>query len=293
MSTLQPGILLPPPRAARHLTFLLRPEADPRPELARLAELNLGAEIVVGLGPSTISKLGVHVPGLHEPPTLAAAGLSVPVTPAALWCWLRGEDPGVLLQAGRQLTELLGPSYQLQGIRDTFLYAGGRDLTGYEDGTENPKGELAVAAAMAVGQGPGLDGGSFAALQVWVHDLKRFEGFSPERQDALMGRRRRDNEELDDAPVSAHVKRSAQESYEPAAFLLRRSMPWTEGEAAGLAFLAFGHSFDAFEAILRRMLGSEDGIQDALFQYSRPVSTAYFWCPPIRAAQLDLSALGL
>ena len=293
MPSLQPGILQPPPRAARHLTFLLRPGRDPRPELARLAELNLGTEIVVGLGPSTISKLGANVPGLHEPPTLTAAGQSVPVTPAALWCWLRGEDPGVLLQGGRQLAELLGPSYQLQGVRDTFLYAGGRDLTGYEDGTENPKDEAAVAAAMAVGQGPGLDGGSFAALQVWVHDLKRFESFSPQEQDALMGRRRRDNEELDDAPVSAHVKRSAQESYEPAAFLLRRSMPWTEGEAAGLAFLAFGHSFDAFEAILRRMLGYEDGIQDGLFQYSRPVSTAYFWCPPIRLDQLDLSALGL
>jgi len=258
-----------------------------------LAQLNLGDEMVVGMGPASVSALGAKIPGLHEPPLLSAAGLSVPVTPAALWCWLRGEDRGVLLQGGRQLQELLAPSYQLQGIRDTFLYAGGRDLTGYEDGTENPKGEEATAAAMAVGQGAGLDGGSFAALQVWVHDLKRFEGFSPERQDALMGRRRRDNAELDDAPMSAHVKRSAQESYEPAAFLLRRSMPWTEGEAAGLAFLAFGHSFDAFEAILRRMIGSEDGIVDGLFQYSRPLSMAYFWCPPIQGTQLDLSALGL
>lgn len=258
-----------------------------------MAELNLGEEIVVGLGPSTVSALGAKVPGLHEPPVLSAAGLSLPVTPAALWCWLRGEDPGVLLQGGRQLQELLAPSYQVQSIRSTFLYAGGRDLTGYEDGTENPKGEAATAAAMAVGHGAGLDGGSFAALQIWLHDLVRFESFSPERQDALMGRRRRDNAELDDAPMSAHVKRSAQESYQPAAFLLRRSMPWTEGEAAGLAFLAFGHSFDAFEAILRRMIGCEDAIADGLFQYSRPLSTAYFWCPPVRDSQLDLSALGL
>ena len=89
------------------------------------------------------------------------------------------------------------------------------------------------------------------------------------------------------------MKRAAQESYEPEAFLLRRSMPWTEGSTSGLVFVAFGRSFDAFEAILQRMLGSEDGIQDALFQYSRPASLGYFWCPPVRSGRLDLSALGV
>jgi porphyrinogen peroxidase len=67
---------------------------------------------------------------------------------------------------------------------------------------------------------------------------------------------------------------------------------------AGLMFVAFGCSFDAFEAQMRRMAGLEaDGIADALFGFSKPVNGAYFWCPPVRpgarGARLDLRSLGL
>jgi porphyrinogen peroxidase len=291
MALPQAGILEPLPPLARHLVLQLEPGADPRSTLLRLADQRWSSEAVVGLGLSTVSRLAASVPGLREPPVLSGAGLGVPVTPAALWIWLRGNDRGALFHRSRKLQELLLPSYRVHSQHDTFLYDQKRDLTGYEDGTENPKGDAAAAAALVSNGGPGQDGGSFAALQLWVHELKRFESFSLDERDALMGRRRSDNEELESAPASAHVKRSAQESFDPPAFLLRRSMPWLDGDTAGLSFLAFGRSFDAFEAILSRMLGVQDGVLDGLFQYSRPVSTAYFWCPPVRSEQLDLSAL--
>jgi putative iron-dependent peroxidase len=41
------------------------------------------------------------------------------------------------------------------------------------------------------------------------------------------------------------------------------------------------------------MTGSEDGISDALFTFTRPVTGAYFWCPPMDRGRLDLCALGL
>lgn len=291
MALPQPAILEPLPALARHLVLQLEPAADPRSALLRLADQRWGSEMVVGLGPSTVARLGASIPGLREPPVLGGAGVATPVTPAALWVWLRGNDRGLLFHRGRKLQELLAPSYRVHAQHDTFLYDEKRDLTGYEDGTENPRGEAAAEAALVSGAGPGLDGGSFAALQLWVHDLTRFESFSLDERDALMGRRRTDNEELDSAPPSAHVKRAAQESFEPPAFMLRRSMPWLDGATAGLLFLAFGRSFAAFEAVLRRMVGADDGMLDGLFQYSRPVSTAYFWCPPVRSEQLDLSAL--
>ena len=75
--------------------------------------------------------------------------------------------------------------------------------------------------------------------------------------------------------------------------MLRHSMPWAEDTDGGLVFVAFGKSFDAFEAILRRMLGLEDGIQDALFSFTQPISGSYFWCPPMQDSELDLSALGM
>lgn len=46
-----------------------------------------------------------------------------------------------------------------------------------------------------------------------------------QQQDHTIGRERDSNEEIDDAPESAHVKRTTQESFEPEAFVLRRSMP--------------------------------------------------------------------
>jgi porphyrinogen peroxidase len=70
-------------------------------------------------------------------------------------------------------------------------------------------------------------------------------------------------------------------------------MPWADRTTGGLNFVAFGKSFDAFEAQLKRMIGAEDGITDALFQFTQAVSGSYFWCPPMRNGKLDLRALGL
>jgi putative iron-dependent peroxidase len=58
-------------------------------------------------------------------------------------------------------------------------------------------------------------------------------------------------------------------------------------------FVAFGKSLDAFEAQMRRMAGLDDGITDALFRISRPVTGSSFWCPPVRDGRLDLRLLGL
>ena len=292
MNTPQPGILEPVPAHARYLVFSCRQTQPARQCLHQLADLADGREVVVGLGQQLALALGKSIPGLNPFPSYEGPGFSVPSTPAALWCWLRGEDRGALLHRSRQLVQSLAPALALETAIDAFMYAGGRDLTGYEDGTENPKDEKATKAALVVGQGEGLDASSYVAVQQWVHDLDAFEAMSPHEQDLGVGRRRSDNQELADAPPSAHVKRTAQESFSPPAFLLRRSMPWAEGTRAGLMFVAFGHSLAAFEAQLRRMAGAEDNIADALFRFTRPVTGAYFWCPPLRDGRLDLRLLG-
>jgi putative iron-dependent peroxidase len=84
--------------------------------------------------------------------------------------------------------------------------------------------EHAYAVAVVQKRGEGFDGSSFVAVQQWVHDLTRFDVMSVTEQDYTIGRRKSDNEEIDDAPASAHVKRTAQESFDPEAFVLRRSI---------------------------------------------------------------------
>lgn len=282
MNTPQPGILQPIPPHARYLVFTLEPDADLRPALDALIKLADGETVVVGMGEATLSALNHPVPSLRPFPPLSGTGVSVPSTPAALWLWLRGDDRGDLLSLGRQLEKALTPAFRLTEAWDAFKHGSGRDLTGYEDGTENPAGDDALAAAIDA------DGASIVAVQRWLHDFGRFEAMSPETRDNSIGRRHIDNEELDDAPESAHVKRTAQESFDPEAFLVRRSMPWSDSSGAGLIFVAFGHTADAFEAQLRRMVGLEDGIVDALFRFTRPLSGAYFWCPPMADGQLVL-----
>ncbi|MGB7540727.1 MAG: Dyp-type peroxidase [Burkholderiales bacterium] len=289
----QPGILAPVPAHARNLFFVIGAEADPRASLRALRDSADGDRTVVGLGESLVLALGRKIDGLGTFPRYAGAGFAVPSTPTALWCWLRGGDRGELVHRSRSMERAVSPAFRLSQAIDAFRYGPGLDLTGYEDGTENPKDAAAVDAAVVSGRGRGLDGASFVAVQQWVHDFDKFESMTAAEQDNAIGRRKSDNKELADAPLSAHVKRTAQESFDPAAFILRRSMPWADEHQAGLVFVAFGKSFDAFEAQLRRMAGAEDGVSDALFKFTRPVSGGYFWCPPLENGHLDLGALGL
>lgn len=293
MSLYQAGILMPIPKQARYLTFSIQDVEMLSTCLNEMSELCDGKSIVVGLGQSLLSALNIDLPGMRVFPALANQGLDVPSTSAALWCWLRGNDRGELYHQTKVLEDTLGSGFVLDSVVDAFEYKDSRDLSGYEDGTENPEGDDAEAAAFVVGQGEGMDGSSFVAVQQWLHDLEYFNLLPESEQDDVFGRHIADNEEFEEAPESAHVKRTAQEDYEPPAFMVRRSMPWVENADAGLVFVAFGKSFNAYEAVLKRMLGLEDKITDALFTFTRPITGSYFWCPPMKAGKLDLSKLGI
>jgi len=287
----QPGIIAPLPKAAWYVEFAIHDIAGLSRVLKTLLTLVDGERTVVGIGVPLLRALGKDLPGLRVFPTQFGSGQVVPSTQAALWCWLRADDRGELFHVQRRLVEQMMPAFTVCESTEGFLYGTGRDLTGYEDGTENPKGELAEKAAIVKGQGAMLNGSSYVAVQRWVHDWKRFDEMTGRRQDAMIGRRCRDNKELSAAPTSAHVKRTAQESFRPSAFLLRRSMPWVDHRGSGLYFVAFGSSLDPFEAQLKRMAGADDGITDILFQFTRPVTGSSYWCPPMKNGRLNLSPL--
>lgn len=286
----QLGVLDPVPAVGRHLTFDLRFAADPRRAIRKLAD-EAPPSCVIGLGLSLVSAVGSSIDGLRVFPALAGKGVETPSTQTALWVWVRESSLSDCFDVSRAIERSLGRDFALVEEISTFIYRKGRDLSGYEDGTENPKEEAAREAAI-VPAGP-LQGSSFAAVQRWVHDLSQFMALDLMHRDQTIGRRFEDNQEIPDAPASAHVRRSAQESFDPAAFMVRRSMPWSEQGQHGLYFLAFGESLGRFERVLHRMVGLEDGIVDQLFAFTRPVTGGYFWCPPQRNGRIVLSALGL
>ena len=285
---MQPSILPGGPRAARYLSFSCRRGASSSATRSAVESLAADERMTVGLGEPLIAHWGGAIGGLTSFPAMSGPGVEVPSTQHALWLWLRGDDHGELVNRSIALADALAEGFVLEQAVDAFKHGKdelGRDLTGYEDGTENPTGDAALEATFDG------DGSSFVAVQQWVHDLRAFYAHPQDEQDLIIGRRKSDNEEIEDAPESAHVKRTEQESFDPAAFVLRRSMPYADPDGEGLVFVAFGRSLDAYEAQMRRMAGHEDGITDALFRFSRPVTGGYYWCPPSRNGDLDLGAI--
>jgi len=258
--------------------------------LVRLAAWRHDPNVVVGLGEPLLARAKGRIEGARGFP----ADISLfPRTQEALWAAFTHPDRGAAFDAARAFSSMLGDGLRVVEEIDAFMYRGGKDLSGFVDGTENPKDEAALAAAIVAGRGPGLDGASFVAVQRWVHDLAAAEAMSQATRDSIVGRRQGSNEEIADAPLSAHVKRTAQESFEPPAFVLRRSMPYGGIAEHGLYFIAYGESLDRFERQLRRMAGRDDGIVDGLMAFTKAVTGGYYFCPPLLGDKLDLRALAL
>jgi putative iron-dependent peroxidase len=288
----QDAILAPLPPAGRFLSFGLRAGADAPGLVARLAHARVVDGSVIGIGAPLVAAVGATLEGAARAPG-----------PDRLW---RAGPPRRRARCGRSSEGSTKVCWSTRRARSWSWSAttscstrtsrpsstkGGRDLTGYEDGTENPVAERARETALVTSRGPGIDGGSFVSVQRWVHDLARFERKTPAERDHIVGRSRATNEELDEAPPSAHVKRAAQESFDPPSFLVRRSMPFGDAREQGLVFVAYASSLDPFERILRRMVGHDDGIVDGLFSFSRPVTSAAYFCPPLVRGHLDLTTL--
>ena len=102
MTDVQSGILAPLP-AAGPLPQLQRPAAGRRcaPRCARCANWPTASAWWSGLGESLVRALGREIPGLHSFAGAVGPGLELPATPAALWCWLRGDDRGDLVHLTR------------------------------------------------------------------------------------------------------------------------------------------------------------------------------------------------
>ncbi len=287
----QPAIFLDVPARSRYLTFVIKKPAELKNVLSSLSHMVDGTSVLMGIGIKVVTTMQKEVPGLQLFPELSHAPQPIIATPGDLWFWLRGDDIGELLHRGRAIEVIAKPALEIHHVVDGFKYGHGMDLTGYEDGTENPQGDDAQHAALMTGESEKMDGSSFVAVQQWLHDLNQFEKLSANEQDNVIGRTKATNEEIADAPSSAHVKRVEQDDFDPPAYVVRRSSPWIENQQSGLMFLSFGHSFDAFEMQLSRMVGNDDGVTDALFSFSKPITGNYYWCPPLGREGLNLAQL--
>ena len=172
----QAAILAAVPPVGAALVFDLDPGCDPRAGLRAIRGEPSDGCVALGLGAPLALALDAKVDGLRGFPALSGKGVAFPSTQGALWVYVRGNERGTVLDRCMGIQRKLGAGWRLMEEIDAFRYREGRDLTGYEDGTENPKGDAALEAAVVAHGGAGMVGGSFVAAQRYVHDLARFEG---------------------------------------------------------------------------------------------------------------------
>jgi putative iron-dependent peroxidase len=74
----------------------------------------------------------------------------------------------------------------------------GRDLTGFEDGTQNPKkfDKKLKTAIIDSNQDFNHEGGSFVITQQWVHNLEKFEALPKNLQEEVFGRTKDESKKI-------------------------------------------------------------------------------------------------
>ncbi len=181
-----------------------------------------------------------------------------------------------------RITNQLGGSVTVMEEVHGFRYLDSRDLTGFIDGTENPKGAERAEVALIGDEDPDFAGGSYAFTQRYVHDLKRWAAVPQAEQEATIGRRKTDSEELETKPPTAHISRVVIEEDGRELEIVRHSFPYGTVSESGLFFIAYSRTLDTTEKMLSRMMGTAgDGLHDHLMDYTRAVSGATFFAPSL------------
>lgn len=265
-------------RVAARFPDLLREIAENVAEPALAAAIGFGAEI------------WQHVCGTARPAELTrfqplAEGARVaPATPADLFIHIHSSRHDANFMLARAVMAELGDAVRVVEEIHGFKHLDGRDLTGFVDGTENPKGDERPDVALVGGEDPFFSGGSYVDLQRWVHDLPRWEAQTLGEQEGTFGRTKIDDQELDDEvkPPSAHIARVVIEEDGEELQIVRHSLPYGTTSESGLYFVAYGRTPTTFRRMLERMVLSDaDGHHDRLMDFSRPVTGASFFVPSL------------
>jgi putative iron-dependent peroxidase len=183
-----------------------------------------------------------------------------------------------------QIMDSIGDAVSIADEVHGFRYFDDRDVIGFVDGTENPRGEAALQAAMIGGEDPAFAGGSYVVVQKYLHNMKAWNGLSIEAQEHIIGRRKLSDIELSDAekPSSAHNALTVIEENGKELKILRDNMPFGrpgQGEF-GTYFIGYSRTPRITETMLQNMfVGRPPGNYDRLLDFSRAVTGSLFFVP--------------
>jgi putative iron-dependent peroxidase len=259
------------------------------PVLADLAEreTTMGAtNVVVGVRPELWASMspGTLPDGLtgFETDVIGPDGFTMPATQHDLALWFATGSYDVVFDAVVDARRRLAPYATLVREISGWAYHRDRDLTGFEDGTENPSLGSAPVYALVPDDRPGA-AGSVLLLQQWSHDPAWLE-LSDAEQEQAMGRTKAGSVELDPRPEASHVARTDQDDL---GHILRRNQAYGMVTDHGTVFVGFAASKEPLHRMLESMAGVGGDPRDELTRFATPLSGAYYWVP----AATDLLAM--
>ena len=294
-------VAAPLTRAAIFLVVTLNPGVENRAAVRSLCgdlaallravdfrDLEAGLSCVVGFGSEAWDQLfGPPRPAeLHVFREIRAGERHAVSTAGDLLFHIRAKRMDLCFELAMQIMARIGNAVSPADEVHGFRYFDDRDLMGFVDGTENPRGDAALDAVLIGEEDAAFAGGSYVIVQKYLHDLDGWNALPTETQERIIGRTKLSDIELDDSikPTSAHSALTTIVEDGKEVKILRDNMPF--GRAAhgefGTYFIGYSRSPRTIEQMLENMfVGRPPGNYDRLLDFSRAVTGNLFFVPSL------------
>jgi len=249
-------------------------------------DLDAMLSCTVGIGSAAWPRLTARRAPAELHPFAAVVGPvhTAPSTPGDLLFHIRANRQDLVFEFERQLLDALGDSVTVVDETAGFRYFDVRDLLGFVDGTANPVGNSVPDSTLVGAEDGDNVGGSYVVVQKYLHELDRWQSLTTEQQEAIIGRKKADNVELDDAVAG-------QKSHKTLATIvvdgvehdiLRDNMPFgSPGSSSfGTYFIGYSRYLWVIEKMLENMfIGDPPGAYDRLLDFSNATTGCVFFAP--------------
>ncbi|MFZ1007103.1 MAG: Dyp-type peroxidase [Candidatus Sulfotelmatobacter sp.] len=293
------AVAAPLTRAAIFLVATIKPGTENRVticsfcgDLAALVravdfrDIEAGLSCVVGFGSDAWDQLfgAPHPANLHTFHEIRAGERHAVSTPGDLLFHIRAKRMDLCFEMATQIMARIGDAVSQVDEVQGFRYFDDRDLIGFVDGTENPRGD-AIAEAVFIGKEDAtFAGGSYVIVQKYLHDVAGWNALSTEAQERIIGRTKLSDIELEDSvkPTSAHNALTTIVEDGKEIKILRDNMPFGRAGAGefGTYFIGYSRSPRTIEQMLENMfVGRPPGNYDRLLDFSRAVTGSLFFVP--------------
>jgi putative iron-dependent peroxidase len=221
---------------------------------------------------------------LHKFHEIRAGERHAVSTPGDMLFHIRAQRMDLCFELATQIMARLGPAISPVDEVHGFRYFDSRDLIGFVDGTENPKGQDAVDATLITSEDPAFAAGSYVIIQKYLHDLASWNALPTEKQEKIVGRTKLNDVELDDKakPTYAHNALTKIVEGGKEVKILRDNMPFGNAgqKEFGTYFIGYSRSPLTIEKMLQNMfVGKPPGNYDRLLDFSRAVTGNLFFVP--------------